>query len=281
MIILENTVARGADCVQQVRRRYINIEQENGLEVVRIKGNIHKKNMQGRAANYKPLDVVVHGEAEVVTISQFCFNILSFQVEIIKKLLHHLPSVGCKYCSNADPPQRLAVHPRCVCDDLFLQPLPKLRPSDKTLFSRERRGNNWHQDVMKTVSEEAKLSQVYTNGSLRPTVVTELLNAGYTDRQVMEFTGHKSSAMVQKYNRQLEMMNSVEKRQANMLLNSSGRNALRGGVNKFGEVGQSDGASKKIGRNHLFAVQGGAGLASIAKVNLKQILFGKFESEIY
>ena len=66
VIILENTVARGADCVQQVRRRYINIEQENGLEVVRIKGNIHKKNMQGRAANYKPLDVVVHGEAEPI-----------------------------------------------------------------------------------------------------------------------------------------------------------------------------------------------------------------------
>ena len=41
------------------------------MEVVRIKGNIHKKNMQGRAANYKPLDVVVHGEAEVVTIGQF------------------------------------------------------------------------------------------------------------------------------------------------------------------------------------------------------------------
>ena len=52
---------------------------------------------------------------------------------------------------------------------------------------------------------------------------------------------------------------------------SSGRNALRGRQNKFGELGQSDGASKRVGENHKLAVQGGAGLASIAKVNVDPI----------
>ena len=65
--------------------------------------------------------------------------------------------------------------------------------------------------------------------------------------------------MVQKYNRDMERMNRVEIRQAKMLLNSSGRNALRGRQNKFGELGQSDGASKRVGENHKLAVQGGAG----------------------
>ena len=186
--------------------------------------------------------------------------------------MNHLPSVGCKYCIDAEPPQRVAVHDRCVCDDLFLQPKSSCRAADKVWFVRERRGNNWFQDVMKSISQEAGLSKIYTNGSIRPTVVTDLLAAGYTNAQVMEFTGHKTHGMVQKYNRDMERMNRVEIRQAKMLLNSSGRNALRGRQNRFGELGQSDGASKRVGENHKLAVQGGAGLASIAKVNVDPIL---------
>ena len=34
--------------------------------MVRIRGNVHKKTMQGRADDFKPLDVVVHGQAEVL-----------------------------------------------------------------------------------------------------------------------------------------------------------------------------------------------------------------------
>lgn len=66
-ILLENTVARGKDCIQQIRRRYVKVEvDEEGREVVRIRGNVHKKTMQGRADDFKPLDVVVHGQAEVL-----------------------------------------------------------------------------------------------------------------------------------------------------------------------------------------------------------------------
>ena len=52
--------------------------------------------------------------------------------------------------------------------------------------------------------------------------------------------------MVQTYSRQLERMDSVEHRQANMLLNSSGRNTLRGRKYMFGELGQASGASARI-----------------------------------
>ena len=189
-----------------------------------------------------------------------------------KELVDHLPSVGCKHCIKGDPPQPVAVHNLCVCEDLFLQPLANWRPAAKVWFARERRGNNWHQNVMKTISEEAKLSKIYTNGSIRASLVTELLAAGYDNRIIMELTGHKSHAMVQTYSRQLERMDSVEHRQANMLLNSSGRNALRGRENMFGELGQASGASKRIGENHRRAVQLRAGLESIAKVNLDQLV---------
>ena len=40
--------------------------RRGGREVVRIRGNVHKKTMQGRADDFKPLDVVVHGQAEVL-----------------------------------------------------------------------------------------------------------------------------------------------------------------------------------------------------------------------
>ena len=60
--------------------------------------------------------------------------------------------------------------------------------------------------MMKKVSSAADLSKVYNNGSMRPTVVTELLASGLGNRQVMEFSGHKSGAMVQHYSRKLEQM---------------------------------------------------------------------------
>ena len=53
---------------------------------------------------------------------------------------------------------------------------------------------------------------IYTNGSIRASVVTELLAAGYDNRIIMELTGHKSHAMVQTYSRQLERMDPVEHR---------------------------------------------------------------------
>ena len=166
VIMMENLVARGADFVQQLRRSYIHFEQnEDGFEVVRIKGNVHRKTMQGRSANFEPIDKVVHGKAEVLKSALHfppCF-ILLFKVEMIKKLVDHLPSVGCKHCIKSDPPQPVAVHKLCVCEDLFLQPLANWRPAAKVWFARERRGNNWHQNVMKTISEETKLSKIYTN----------------------------------------------------------------------------------------------------------------------
>lgn len=60
-----------------------------------------------------------------------------------------------------------------------------------------------------------------------PVPIAALPIAGYDNRQVQEFTGHKSGAMVQSYSRKFERMKEGEKRQASSLLTSSGRNKLR------------------------------------------------------
>lgn len=65
-ILLENTVARGTHCLQQIRRQYVNVEVNGkGEKMVRVKGNIARKTLPGRAADYAPLDVVIEEEAEV------------------------------------------------------------------------------------------------------------------------------------------------------------------------------------------------------------------------
>ena len=144
--------------------------------------------------------------------------------------MSHLPSLGCPKCAFADPPKRMALDDGCACDDLFLNPLTdqQWQRNKGTWFRRQRRGRDWFTSVLSEISKKAGLSKVYTNSCMRPTVVTELLKAGYDSRQVMTFTGHKTTAMVQHYSRQLEGMQKEGKKKASALLTPSGRNKLRG-----------------------------------------------------
>ena len=167
-------------------------------------------------------------------------------------VLSHLPTVGCVNCSLANPPQRKGVDKKCACDDLFLKPVQDKHwvRSKKTWFVRQRRGVNWFTGVMSSISKLAGLEKIYTNSCMRPTVVTEMLTAGYDNRQVQEFTGHKSEGMVQHYSRKLERMKEDEKSKASALTTSSGRRLRR-------EQGTGDKSSKvwKICCNfHIFVL---------------------------
>ena len=175
----------------------------------------------------------------------------------MEKLLSHLPGVGCDYCVYSKPPAAVSIKEACCCDDLFLVPRPPRtwRPSDKVWFGRCRQGVNWFKNVIKTVSYRARCSRVYTNGSLRPTAVTQLAAAGYANKVIQEVTGHKSSVMVEAYKRQNEFMRKEERRELSMLTTSLGRNALRGVENKWGEVVPAAAGPSKIVINHRAVVQ--------------------------
>ena len=54
--------------------------------------------------------------------------------------------------------------------------------------------------MMKTISEEARLSKVYTNHCVRATAITLWSNAGISNRHIMAISGHRSEQSLVSYN---------------------------------------------------------------------------------
>ena len=66
LILLEHTMARGNTTPSQIRRSYITIQHDkNGKKIARVLGNVRRKTMMGRSADYRLLDVKVFGNLEV------------------------------------------------------------------------------------------------------------------------------------------------------------------------------------------------------------------------
>ena len=65
-MLTDATCTRGVGALQQIRRDYVKVVQdEKGLDVVRLRGYVNTKNNQGRAVNYKPMDKTIYGQYEV------------------------------------------------------------------------------------------------------------------------------------------------------------------------------------------------------------------------
>ena len=97
-------------------------------------------------------------------------------MNLICKLVKHLPEPGCEHCPEAEPPVAIGVNALCACDDLFLKPLNALkwRPRNAVWFVKRRRGELWFRNLMARVLMQAKTDRVYTNSWYRPPGVTEL-----------------------------------------------------------------------------------------------------------
>ncbi|CAH3041028.1 unnamed protein product, partial [Pocillopora meandrina] len=57
-------------------------------------------------------------------------------------------------------------------------------------------------NMMKSISEAAKLSKMYTNHSVRATAITSWSNAGIQNRHIMAISGHRSEQSLAHYNTQ-------------------------------------------------------------------------------
>ena len=93
--------------------------------------------------------------------------------------------------------------------------LEKLNPKCDVFFQRPRKGSscagscydsqvvgmNSLKQMMKIISQEANLSIVYTNHSIRATSVVILDQAGLEARDVMTVSGHRSEKSIQQYSR--------------------------------------------------------------------------------
>ena len=78
------------------------------------------------------------------------------------------------------------------------------------------------------------------------------------------FTGQKSSEVVERYKKQALQLKPEQVREAGMLLCPSGRQALRGGENYFGEI-EGGGEEDNVGRLHRELIQKKHSVKSIDK----------------
>ena len=87
-------------------------------------------------------------------------------------------------------------------DALFQYPKKNWRPSDAVWFDARPIGVNKLDNMMKTISEMAGLSKLYTNHSVRATAITLWSNAGVPNRHNMAISGHRNEQSLGHYNTQ-------------------------------------------------------------------------------
>lgn len=94
--------------------------------------------------------------------------------------------------------------------------LSKIPSESKSLFPRPRQEYvaDWYYPkqclgktvlgkMMPQISKDAKLSKLYTNHSIRATVVTNLREEGFERNEVCAITGHKNEKSIEKYDRSI------------------------------------------------------------------------------
>ena len=84
---------------------------------------------------------------------------------------------------------------------LFQQARNRIQTTDDVWYTSRPVGPRTLGDMMKVISKEANLSQVYTNHSVRATTVTLLSHAGVDTREIMKISQHKNEGSVKSYNR--------------------------------------------------------------------------------
>lgn len=96
--------------------------------------------------------------------------------------------------------------------------LSKIHPSVKHIFPKAKNCPTkgiWYSEcqvlgktplgnMMRTISEAAGLSQIYTNHSIRPTLVTNLREKGFNRNEVCAITGHKNEKSLDRYDKTLK-----------------------------------------------------------------------------
>ena len=104
------------------------------------------------------------------------------------------------------PQQVLAIsillqHLNPDCNRLFQRPRRNLPPRDRVWYENAPLGKNTLDNMMKSLSEKAGTSRIYTNHCLRATCVTVLQENGFSSNDIMSVTGHKNAQSLLSYSK--------------------------------------------------------------------------------
>ena len=109
------------------------------------------------------------------------------------------------------------LHP--LCPWFYQQPKRNIDPSKATLwYNNVPLGHNTIGNMMRDISAAAKLSQTYTNHSIRATAIRVLNNAGTSDRIICSLSGHRNVNSIMSYCRDAS---EQQKREMSNALSSS------------------------------------------------------------
>ena len=168
---------RGREWIRFLKKNNIIIKTDsNGCEYIEILGlNAIQKNSQ-------PTLKARHDDLKQSRIysSQ---NSCSCPVQAIKLLLNKLP------------PQ---------CENVFYKKAQNWKTQEFWYNPRLPLGVHTIGNMMKKISISAKLSKVYTSHCIRPTVVSQLFNAGVPTTDIQCVTGHKNQDSVKRYIKRID-----------------------------------------------------------------------------
>ena len=85
--------------------------------------------------------------------------------------------------------------------DLWQKPKKKIRGNETEWYENQVVGRDPLNEMMKTLSEDANLSRIYTNHSIRATCLTKLDEAGFEIRHMQAVSGHKSEESIKAYSK--------------------------------------------------------------------------------
>jgi hypothetical protein len=103
-------------------------------------------------------------------------------------------------------------------DALYEKPKKCVSPSDSTWYTARPLGARTLETMMKSLSADAGLSEVYTNHCVRATGITMLSNAKVPSRAIMGMSGHRCENSIRNYNSD---SSSEQKREYSGILNSA------------------------------------------------------------
>ena len=84
-------------------------------------------------------------------------------------------------------------------DDLWQKPKKSITGLEPEWYENVVIGRDPLNEAMKNLSENAKLSRIYTNHCIQATTVTNLNKKGFEARDIMATTGHKSETSIKTY----------------------------------------------------------------------------------